>query len=43
MGAANNVFRLLGDMMHVMAIFLLGLKISKTRSCSGIYSCTYFV
>jgi hypothetical protein len=36
MGAANNIFRLCGDLTHVIAIFLLGVKIHKTRSCSGL-------
>lgn len=31
-----NIFRLFGDLSHVVAIILLLLKIKKTRSCSGI-------
>jgi len=31
-----NVFRLLGDLSHLLAIVILLLKIWKTRSCSGI-------
>merc|ERR1711976_586313 len=31
-----NVFRLLGDMSHLMAIIILLTKIWKTRSCAGI-------
>merc|ERR1712211_151767 len=31
-----NVFRLLGDLSHLLAIILLLLKIWKTRSCAGI-------
>jgi ER lumen protein retaining receptor len=31
-----NVFRLLGDLSHLLAIFILLLKIWKTRSCAGI-------
>lgn len=31
-----NVFRLIGDMSHVLAIFILLHKIWKTRSCSGV-------
>ena len=31
-----NVFRLLGDLSHLLAIVLLLLKIWKTRSCAGM-------
>jgi len=31
-----NIFRLLGDISHLVAIIILLLKIWKTRSCSGI-------
>jgi len=31
-----NIFRLLGDLSHLFAIFILLLKIWKTRSCAGI-------
>lgn len=31
-----NVFRLLGDLSHLLAIIILLLKIWKTRSCAGI-------
>ncbi|CAH1398582.1 unnamed protein product [Nezara viridula] len=31
-----NIFRLLGDLAHVLAIIILLLKIWKTRSCAGI-------
>ncbi|KAI1291832.1 ER lumen protein-retaining receptor [Halotydeus destructor] len=31
-----NIFRLLGDVAHLVAIIILLLKIWKTRSCSGI-------
>lgn len=31
-----NIFRLLGDLSHVIAIFILLQKIWKTRSCAGI-------
>lgn len=31
-----NIFRLAGDMSHVIAIIILLLKIWKTRSCAGI-------
>ena len=31
-----NIFRLLGDLSHLLAIILLLLKIWKTRSCAGI-------
>lgn len=31
-----NIFRLLGDLSHVLAIIILLLKIWKTRSCAGI-------
>merc|ERR1711970_1511793 len=33
---AMNVFRLLGDLSHLLAIVILLLKIWKTRSCAGI-------
>ncbi|XP_053212082.1 ER lumen protein-retaining receptor-like [Panonychus citri] len=31
-----NIFRMLGDLSHLLAIIILLLKIWKTRSCSGI-------
>lgn len=31
-----NVFRLFGDLLHVLSIFLLWTKIHKTRSCAGL-------
>ncbi|XKL67228.1 hypothetical protein PGB90_010648 [Kerria lacca] len=31
-----NIFRLCGDLAHVLAIIILLLKIWKTRSCSGV-------
>ncbi|GAB6020467.1 ER lumen protein-retaining receptor 3 [Chamberlinius hualienensis] len=31
-----NIFRLVGDLSHLAAIFILLLKIWKTRSCAGI-------
>eukprot|EP00106_Octopus_bimaculoides_P017494 XP_014784936.1 PREDICTED: ER lumen protein-retaining receptor 2-like [Octopus bimaculoides] len=31
-----NIFRLIGDMSHLLAIIILLLKIWKTRSCAGI-------
>ncbi|CAO1382546.1 unnamed protein product [Diamesa hyperborea] len=31
-----NVFRLAGDLAHLLAIFILLIKIWKTRSCAGI-------
>jgi len=31
-----NLFRLIGDISHLLAIFVLLLKIWKTRSCAGI-------
>ena len=31
-----NIFRLVGDLSHLLAIILLLLKIWKTRSCAGI-------
>ncbi|XP_043502688.1 ER lumen protein-retaining receptor [Polistes fuscatus] len=31
-----NIFRLLGDLSHLLAIIILLLKIWKTRSCAGI-------
>lgn len=30
-----NIFRLAGDVSHLMAIIILLLKIWKTRSCAG--------
>ena len=30
-----NLFRLIGDLSHLLAIFLLLAKIWKTRSCAG--------
>lgn len=30
-----NIFRLLGDLSHLLAIIILLLKIWKTRSCAG--------
>lgn len=32
----RNVFRLLGDLLHVASIFMLLLKMATSRSCSGI-------
>ena len=38
-GAGNmNIFRLVGDLSHLLAIILLLIKIWKTRSCAGIYA-----
>jgi hypothetical protein len=34
--AAMNIFRLAGDLLHVASIFILLLKITTSRSCSGI-------
>ncbi|CAG8563485.1 5027_t:CDS:2 [Paraglomus occultum] len=31
-----NIFRLVADLMHLASIFILLLKIQKTRSCAGI-------
>ncbi|KAI4499736.1 hypothetical protein M0802_004992 [Mischocyttarus mexicanus] len=31
-----NIFRLLGDLSHLLAIIILLLKIWKTRSCAGL-------
>lgn len=37
MGASSfNLFRLAGDLLHVLSIMLLWTKIQKTRSCSGL-------
>lgn len=33
---AFNIFRLAGDFIHVLSIFLLFLKMRKTRSCAGL-------
>ncbi|KAL3316350.1 hypothetical protein Ciccas_005011 [Cichlidogyrus casuarinus] len=35
-GLQINIFRLLGDFSHILAIFILMRKIWKTRSCSGL-------
>jgi ER lumen protein retaining receptor len=35
-----NIFRLSGDLSHLLAIIILLLKIWKTRSCSGM---TFFL
>lgn len=32
---AFNLFRILGDIMHLASIVILGAKMAKTRSCSG--------
>lgn len=34
--SAFNIFRLVGDLLHVASILLLWQKIQKTKSCSGI-------
>jgi len=34
-----NVFRLVGDLSHLLAIIILLLKIWKTRSCAGLSFC----
>ena len=31
-----NIFRLIGDLSHLLAILLLLWKIWKTRSCAGV-------
>jgi hypothetical protein len=36
-----NVFRLLGDLSHLLAIVVLLLKIWKTRSCAGNISLVF--
>lgn len=33
---ALNIFRLAADLVHLASIVILGMKMSKTRSCSGI-------
>lgn len=33
-----NIFRLLGDLSHLLAIIILLLKIWKTRSCAGMWA-----
>ena len=33
---ALNIFRLAADLTHLASIVILGLKISKTRSCAGM-------
>lgn len=32
---ALNIFRLAADLVHLASIVILGMKMSKTRSCSG--------
>ncbi len=32
---AANIFRLAGDLIHLLSIVLLWMKISRSRSCSG--------
>ena len=32
---AANIFRLAGDLVHLLSIILLWMKISRSRSCSG--------
>lgn len=39
--SAMNIFRLLGDLSHLLAIIVLLLKIWKTRSCAGTSQYTY--
>lgn len=34
--SAFNIFRLAGDLLHVISIYLLWTKIQKTRTCSGL-------
>lgn len=36
MASSFNMFRLAGDLLHVLSIFLLWTKIQKTRSCAGL-------
>lgn len=38
-----NIFRLAGDLSHVLAIIILLLKIWKTRSCAGNFHYTYII
>jgi len=38
-----NIFRLLGDLSHLLAIIVLLLKIWKTRSCAGISGKSQFL
>ncbi|XP_057368080.1 ER lumen protein-retaining receptor-like [Daphnia carinata] len=38
-----NIFRLLGDLSHLLAIVILLLKIWKTRSCAGISGKSQFL
>lgn len=37
MASAFNIFRLAGDFIHVVSIFLLYFKMKNTRSCAGIW------
>ena len=34
-----NLFRLIGDLSHLLAIFLLLIKIWRSRSCAGEVGC----
>jgi len=36
-----NIFRLGGDMLHLLSIFLLLLKIFTARSCRGLFVCLF--
>lgn len=38
-----NIFRLLGDLSHLLAIIILLQKIWKTRSCAGISVTIFFI
>lgn len=36
-----NIFRLAGDLSHLLAIIILLIKIWKTRSCAGMFFLLY--
>lgn len=38
--SAMNVFRILGDISHLLAIIILLVKMQKSKSCAGECSCT---
>lgn len=42
-GAIMNIFRLAGDMTHLLSIVVLLLKIRTMKSCSGIHSFGFYI
>jgi hypothetical protein len=41
--AAMNLFRFVGDMLHLLSIFIFILKIYATKNCNGIYFFLFFL